>query len=125
MRNASGHAAAGEPKSVGRIGHWGRRVSFFSPSPTANPVGVEEGHRVSALVPFLFVEGPSEETPAPDQYLCKGRCSMSGSVLLDIVKLEHANRVRKAERDRVYIEARRTCGRPSILRNLLTSLKRS
>jgi len=50
---------------------------------------------------------------------------MSGSVLLDIVKLEHENRVRKAERDRVYIEARRNRGRPSLLRNLLLTLKRS
>ncbi len=50
---------------------------------------------------------------------------MSGSVLLDIVKLEHANRVRKAERDRLYVEARRSSRRPSLLRNLLLTLRRS
>jgi hypothetical protein len=50
---------------------------------------------------------------------------MSGSVLLDIVKLEHANRVRKAERDRIYVEARRNRGRPPLLRSLLLALKRS
>jgi hypothetical protein len=50
---------------------------------------------------------------------------MSGSVLLDIVKLEHANRVRRAERDRLYVEARRAERRPSLLRNWLLTLKRS
>jgi len=103
----------------------GRRVSFFSPSPAANPVGVEGGHRVSALVPFFFVKGPSDGTLTPDHYFCRGRCSMSGNVLLDMVKLEHADRVRKAERDRLYVQARRMGGRPSLLRNLLHTLKRS
>jgi hypothetical protein len=50
---------------------------------------------------------------------------MSGSVLLDIVKLEHANRVRKAERDRLYIEARRNYRRGSLLKNLRLARKRS
>ncbi len=50
---------------------------------------------------------------------------MSGSVLLDIVKLEHADRVRKAERDRIYVKARRVGRRPSLLRNLLLTLKRN
>ena len=40
---------------MGRVGTSCRRVSFFNPSPTANPVGVEEGHLDLAKVPFFFV----------------------------------------------------------------------
>ena len=39
----------------GRIGTQCRRASFFCPSPSANPVGVEEGHLVTiVMVPFFI-----------------------------------------------------------------------
>ena len=44
-------------QSRGRIGAQRRRTSFFSPSPSANPVGVEEGHLVrKCRCPFLLVQ---------------------------------------------------------------------
>jgi hypothetical protein len=42
---------------LGRIGRQGRRANFFSPSPSANPAGVEEGHLVLTKVSFFLMEG--------------------------------------------------------------------
>ncbi len=50
---------------------------------------------------------------------------MTAYVLLDVIKLEHAERVRKAERERLYATARRTNRRPSVLKSLLLTLTRS
>jgi len=50
---------------------------------------------------------------------------MSGSVLLDYAKMDHAERIRKAEMDRMYVAARRTNRRPSILKTVLLALLRS
>jgi hypothetical protein len=76
-------------------------------------------------VPFLLSEGTAGETLALNQYPCKGRCSMSGSVLLDYAKMDHAERIRQAERDRMYVAARKINRRPSILKTLLLALTRS
>jgi len=45
--------AAGDPRE-GRIDSVRRRVSFFGPSPAANPVGVGEGHRILSGCPFFL-----------------------------------------------------------------------
>jgi hypothetical protein len=50
---------------------------------------------------------------------------MSGSVLLDYAKMDHAERIRQAERDRMYVAARKINRRPSILKTLLLALTRS
>jgi hypothetical protein len=50
---------------------------------------------------------------------------MSSSVLFEYAKIDHEDRVRKAERDRLYITARRANRRPSILKSLLLALTRS
>jgi hypothetical protein len=46
---------------------------------------------------------------------------MSAYVLLDVVKLEHAEKVRQAERDRLYVAIRKANRRPSVLRSRLLS----
>lgn len=47
---------------------------------------------------------------------------MPGYVLLDHIKLEHAERVRKAERDRMYLSALKAHKRPTGLKSLLRKL---
>ena len=102
----------------------GRRVSFFCPSPAANPVGVEEGHRVETSVPFLLFWGTAGETLALNQHFCR-RCRMPGYVLLDYLKMDHEERIRKAERDRMVLAALKADRRPSALKSLLLMLVRS
>jgi hypothetical protein len=59
----SGGTGGGANRSVGGLDRRQRRASFFRPSPTANLVGVEEGHRVwgsdvcCRKVPFPFFVG--------------------------------------------------------------------
>jgi hypothetical protein len=50
---------------------------------------------------------------------------MSRSVLLDYAKIDHEDRIRQAERDRMYVAARKANRRPSILKSLLLTLTRS
>jgi hypothetical protein len=47
---------------------------------------------------------------------------MPGYVLLDYVKMDHAERIRKAEQDRLLCEVLRTEKRPSLLKSLLLTL---
>lgn len=47
---------AGDP-ILGRMGSLCPRAIFFGPSPSANPVGVEEGHPILDWVPFFFMQG--------------------------------------------------------------------
>jgi hypothetical protein len=49
---------------------------------------------------------------------------MASYVLLDVVKIEHAVRIREAERARLVATAERANERPSRLKSLLLTLKR-
>ena len=44
---------------------------------------------------------------------------MQRDVLLELIQLEHADRIRQAERDRAFVEAVKARKRPSILKSLL------
>jgi hypothetical protein len=46
----------------------------------------------------------------------------SGNVLLDLFKLEHAERVRRAEREQLFVDAVRAAKRPSLLKSVLLFL---
>jgi hypothetical protein len=50
---------------------------------------------------------------------------MSGRVLLDYTKMDHEERVRKAEQARLYAAVCRINRRPSVLKSLLLALLRS
>jgi hypothetical protein len=50
---------------------------------------------------------------------------MQRNVLLDLAKMEHAERIRKAEQDRLFIEAVKAQRRPSFIKSLLLLLTHS
>jgi len=50
---------------------------------------------------------------------------MPGYVLLDYLKMDHEERIRKAERDRMVLAALKADRRPSALKSLLLMLVRS
>jgi len=50
---------------------------------------------------------------------------MSSYVLLDVVRIEQAQKLREAERARLLATAQRTDERPSVLKSLLLILMRS
>jgi len=47
---------------------------------------------------------------------------MPSYVLLDLVRVEHADKIRKAEREQLYIAALKANRRPSALKSLLLAL---
>lgn len=47
---------------------------------------------------------------------------MQRNVLFDLVKMEHAERIRKAEQDRLFMAAVKAQPRPSLLKSLLLLL---
>ena len=50
---------------------------------------------------------------------------MQRNVLLDLAKMEHAERIRRAEQDRQFVEAVKAQRRPSVVRSLLLLLAHS
>jgi hypothetical protein len=49
---------------------------------------------------------------------------MSAYDLLDVVRIEHEDRIRKAERDRLFVSARQANKRPSAFKAWLLALLR-
>jgi hypothetical protein len=44
---------------------------------------------------------------------------MHGNIYLDLIHMEHAERIRQAQRDRAFVDAVKARKRPSVLRSLL------
>jgi hypothetical protein len=69
-------------------------------------------------------EGTAGRETLAHNHINLWRCKMREAVLLEAIKLEHAERIRKAERDRMYREALQSQSRASGLKGLLLWLVR-
>ena len=143
--------ATGDPHSRGEstavvVDDHCRRASFFGPSPPANLVGVEEGHPVTAKVPFFV--GPTRATHVfgtgfvrshaqlayahsclsftdKAQYVTERRYTMSDIVVPELARVMYEDRVRDAERINRFSSYRRPSRLLTVLRSLLLPLIRS
>ena len=105
-------------QTQGRVDVIFRRASFFSPSPSANLVGVEEGHLVVVMVPFFV--GSIRASHAETKCQMNRRYKTMDIVLPELAQAVYADRVRDAQKLHGFSGSPGNGRLSSVLRSLLS-----